>query len=692
MSNFSEIIHIESLRKQLLNQIEALDNQIANLNQSVKAKGLEVNLSQIENAADIFKYQNELKASEIEVSLLQNWLELLNSGVDPKSIDLEQLRLDTIDSAKAAQDSFEDQFLDLKEMSNVNEGMMAVSNRLGKQFFSPNLHPDIFKDKASIEAQLRLNTTMLEPELASSVFIDIFPKTLKKLLKSTELDEGQNVVVNNLLQKYNSFIEKGNLSDVELEEILNTIKSDEDLKLIFKQSPDLKPLLNTTLKEIILDIELPEGKPVTELKEIIIRKKSEIAFLQKQLETVDEMATKQGQEKILDINEKYFKQIQELKAQIEQLNLDIRDKIQSMNLQDQQAAKEALETTKSSLESAFVNSSESLEPDTGAIVIKQARTEIINNNFEVEQNKYKQKLLKLPEKLFEVVENGKTFGLTIENQLSFSYVLKNNTGQSFTLRNDWLNIFNESQLESDTLGTNKNNKIYIDIESKGIMIRESDWQTSTNLNKKSSEYFRGNQSFKNSYDHFRKFLLENFNIDIDNLESKSELVESSPTNLIENQETLAREKYKQIQGVFNKLNEKAKAGDLGLEQINQSESEMFIAKINKTFIIKNLKIKIPLQDSIKSVFKQTSINTGEELFSMNPICDFNDMRISRKLIRENGIYSIIFDSKNDLKISIDKALGKKINVSEEYSPPTLEQLNQFYNELTNILKENNIEL
>ena len=70
MSNYSEIIHIESLRKQLLNQIEVLDNQIANLNQSVKQKGLEINQSQIENTLNTGKFQNQLKASEIEVLVL----------------------------------------------------------------------------------------------------------------------------------------------------------------------------------------------------------------------------------------------------------------------------------------------------------------------------------------------------------------------------------------------------------------------------------------------------------------------------------------------------------------------------------------------------------------------------------------------------------------------------------------------
>jgi hypothetical protein len=668
MSNFSEIIHVESLRKQLLNQIEVLDNQILNLNQSVKQKGLEVNLSQIENAADIFKYQNELKSSEIELALLQKWLELLNAGVDPKSIDLAQLKLDVIESAKSAQDSFEDQFLDLKEMVNVNESMMALSNRLGKQFFSPNLHPDIYKDKESIDAQLRLNTTMSEPELAGSVFTYIFPKTLKQLLKSTELDEDQNVVVNSLLQKYNSFIEKSNLSDVELEEILNTIKSDEELKLIFKQSPDLKPLLNTTLKEIILDIELPEGKPVTELKEIIIRKKSEIAFLQKQLETVDEIGTKEGQDKILDINDQYFKQIQELKAQIESLNLQIGDKIQSMNLQDQQSANDALENTKSSLESAFVNSSESVEPDKGAIVIQKARTEIINNNFEVEQKEYKEKLLELHNLLLIKVKNlGKIGNLIFEFNDDFGDYESLNEEVCINGPRNLINFKNQN-IEVSIV----NDSDFFGIYSCGKLDNGNGFHSGLFINKLfiSKDCKLGNVSLKNGYIDIKSILKRDFEIDIDNLESKSDLIETSPTNLIENQETQAREKYKQIQDICNRLIEKVKKKELP----NFSKFKNDNVPGNR-FKCGNLEIYITLDEKqSKHFFINLESPTFE--FQIHPFLAFENSRIR---LYDRRLYPpLVF------------MIGGTNNENNQI--PTNDQLSLYYKELINTLNENNIEL
>ncbi len=540
MSNFSEIIHVESLRKQLLNKIEVLDAQIANLNKSVKQKGLEVKLSQIESATDITKYRNELKASQAELALLQKWLELLNSGVDPKSIDFEQLKLDVIENAQSAQDSFEDQFLDLEEIVNINEGTMAVSNRLGKQFFSPNLHPDIFKDKESLESQLRLNATMSEPELAGSVFTDIFPKTLKQLLKSSELNQGQITAINQLLELYNLYIEKGNLSDDQLVAVLTLIKSDENLKLIFRQSPELKPLLNTTLKEIILDIGLPEGKSVNELKEIIIRKKSEIAFLQKQLEVVGEISTKECQSKILDINEQHFQKIQELKAQIEKLNLEIRDKIQSMNLQDQQVAKDFLEAAKSSLEDAYVNSAESGEPDIGAIVIKQARAEIMINRFETEQKEYKDKLIKLPNLLFErLFKEGKIGILSIvpfligQSDPEFIWTI----GDKLTIYRDELSLENKSTYDLNIKLKTNRGLVQLEINELQFITKNFDADRC---------------SYKDAFNNIKTILKRDFEINIDNLEGNNQIAET-PKNAFESQEQLAREKYKQIQDIVRKL-------------------------------------------------------------------------------------------------------------------------------------------
>jgi hypothetical protein len=667
MTNSSEIIHIESLRKQLLNQIEILDSQISNLNQSVKQNGLELNLSQIENAADIGKYQNELKASEIELALLQKWLEFLNAGVDPRTIDFEQLRLDTIDNAKAAQDSFEEQFFNFEEAFKVNQEMTVIAKRLGYQFFSPNLHQDIFKDKGSKDAQLRLNITLSEPELAGSVFTDIFPKTLKQLLKSNELNESQSDIVSNLFHKYNSYIEKGNFSDEELQELLLIIKSDEELKLIFKQSPDLKPLLNTTLKEIILNIELPEGKPVTELIDIIIRKKSEIAFLQKKLEAVDEIATKEGQDKILDINEQYFKQIQNLKAQIESLNLLIRDKIQSMNLQDQQAAIRALETTKLSLESAFVNSAESVEPDKGAIVIKHARTEIIKSNYEAEQIEYKKKLMQLGELLFNQVNVTGKFGkikMVLDDTFKDVYVSADKN-INFTKRGVNISL-NDVHKLIETFTINGELKFIIH-ENPRVSFDETIHEGHSDVIKR---YFTGNQSLKNAYNRIKTILKRDFDFDIDKLESKSELIETSPTNQIENQETLAREKYKQIQDACNKLVEKAKNKELPNFYKFKNDSVS-----GNRFKSGNLEMYLTLHEQeSKHFFINLESPTFE--FEIHPFLSFENSRIR---LYDRRLYPpLVF------------MIGGIHN--ENNKIPTKDQLSLYYKELINTFNENNIEL
>ena len=679
MSNFSEIIHVESLRKQLLSQIKVLDTQIANLNQSVNQKGLEINLSQIENANDIAKYRNELKASEIELALLQKWLELLNSGIDPKSIDLEQLRLDVIENAQLAQDRFEKQFLDLQEMV-VNEGIIAISNRLGKQFFSPNLHPDIFRDEQSLEAQLRLNATMSETELAGSVFTDIFPKTLKQLLKSSKLNEGQIIAINKLLKLYNPYIEKGNLSDDQLLVVLMLIKSDENLKLIFKQSQALKPLLNATLKEIILDIELPEGKSVNELKDIIIRKKSEIAFLQKRLEAVDEISTKEGQSKILDINEQYFVQIQELKSQIESLNLQIRDKIQSMNLQYQQAAKDSLEVAKSSLENVFVNSAESVEPDTGAIVIQNARNEIINNNFEAEQQEYKEKFMALPGLIYEKFYSERRIGNVTINEI----LIKNNTETLYSSNHEinvsrnrlWLKALDNSQVIEWAVLVNASEN-YIDVELREIPeVSYKQLAFEKNVVKQKLEfYFNGDQSLKNAYNRVTVILKRDFDIDIDNLQGNSQIAET-PKNDIESQEQLVRQKYEQIRSVFNTLKQKAEAGELGVDERYGKVQQKF----GKTFVVNNLRINIPT--NLLNIYEDISINNNRIYYTMNPTYDFDDMNISKYQLNED------ISSNYEFKIPSQDITNSGII----YPKPTLEQLNSFYSDIKTLLIESGIEL
>jgi hypothetical protein len=662
MTNFLEIIHIESIRKQLLKQIEILDEKILTLNKSIKQKGLETKQGQRENIADIFKYRNELKSCELEFALLQRWLELVNSGVEPDAIDIEQLKFDVAEEAQKAQQSFEDQFLESEEVINKNEKMEKVSKRLGNQFFSPNLHPDYFKDDKSNEAQLRLNTTMSEPELVGSVFTDIFPKTLKQLLQSTELTAKQNLMIKSCLAKYLPFIETGNFTALELEEILSVIKSDEELKYIFKGQSELKPLLNTTLKEVILEIELPDGKPVTELREIIIRKRSEIAFLEKRLKSVEQVQSVKGQEEVLDINEQYFRKIQELKTQIEQLNLQIREKIRSMSDQKQKVADEALDSTRASLEKVFAESSLIISVDQGAIIIRNERRDMIASNFEAEQKEYKKKLMMLPSQIFNHLSKNNRIGNLLINN-----IFKNDkSGDSFWTLNHELMVSGSEISVYDKSNLSLNVILKIKQETVGIKIVESHFETEDF----DMDFDPNSYSYKEIFNRIKTILMRDFYIDIDNLESKSELVETSPTNLVENQETLAREKYKQIQDICNKLEQKAKAGEFG-----KKHRGIFSISGEPRYNFKTFDIRFP--ENFDSTFSTTRINSTT-----------TELQINHKLNFE-AAYIVLSYKRNNAGNGFDNYDYFR---NPHYQQPTVEQLSLFYDELNNLLIENGIEI
>jgi hypothetical protein len=153
------------------------------------------------------------------------------------------------------------------------------------------------------------------------------------------------------------------------------------------------------------------------------------------------------------------------------------------------------------------------------------------------------------------------------------------------------------------------------------------------------------------------------------LESKTELVETSPTNLIENQETLCRERYSQIQDIYKKLERKAKNGELGREKLNIYDSQI----IDKTFNVNELEIIVP-DNFTKDTAYSMSIKNKNDTYEMNPYRGF--------------------DNSNIVWFNRDKGYlfcTPTINLSDKPDLP-LKELNLFYNALTLLLQENKIQL
>ena len=343
-----------------------------------------------------------------------------------------------------------------------------------------------------------------------------------------------------------------------------------------------------------------------------------------------------------------------------------------MNLQDQQAAKEALEAAKSSLENAFANSAENVKPDKGAIVIQKARTEIINNNFETEQKEYKEKIMKLPSLIYDNAKRSGKFG---------RFKIKSTNG-SIGIGSVNNRIYS-TPINLNLQFTEEKNGCLIDIfrsrgfvdfvinEEPKVLFREFSFE-SNEVIQEAEFYFKGDRSLKNAYNRIKMILKRDFEIEIDNLKSKSDLIETSPASLIENQETQCREKYKQIQNICKILERKAKAGEFG--EVKNSEFTKYMGQYYK---VGNCEIQVP--EDLNSQFTKMRIASRNKLFYINPNMEFNNLRIS-KINGNISNWSTEFETYTIMRKPRD------------YIQPTLEQLSLFYNELTQLLQENNIEL
>jgi hypothetical protein len=660
MSNFSEIINIkrnETIRKQLLEQIKLLEIEINTLEKKVKSSEQDFKGAEINNNHELLNFQEELKKLATKYATMLKYKELLDTGVDPETLDFYELKAEVEKNAKDQKDKFEDLLLGFKEMI-TNEGLVNVATRLVSRSFSPNLHFDYYKDEKSNEAQIRLNDTLDNRDTVAGIVNDIFPKTLQGLIESNDLSITQKESIGNLQKKYHQLTSSGHLTTQEYDNYLDMIKNDDDLKKIFLFSPDLKKTLNVILKEVICEIVSPEGKSVNQLKDIVIQMKSKIAYLNKLLETADKIKTDEDQKEVLDVNDKYFREIQTLKAEITKLNMEIKEKVQTFNTEKQKKFQEM----KDRLERLVAKDVQDKKPEqesTAIMSIQAARAEIINNNFETEQNEYKEKLMKLPNLLFEhLSKHGKIGNLTI------SSLVKDRSNLNFIwTRGDKLNIYkNRIHVENKN---NYNTSIELEVNQGIIKLQISENQFDTN------NFDVGVYSYKEAFNRIKTILKRDFEIDVDNLECKSDLIETPPTILIENQETLTREKYKQIQDICNRLEQKAKAGEFGILQ-----TAKFSIGDSMSYNFQTFDMFIP--NKFASKFDVISLTSKYLKIKINPKLNFDSIYMSIGNIGKNKrVQSFETDS-----------MGREL--SDRYIQPTLKQLNSVYNELTNLIKESNI--